>query len=333
MRGISNPNVSRNSSQAGLSASTGLGAGVHNLNIQSYTINELYAIFQLAPETADAAALKRAKLQVLGMHPDKSRLPPDYFIFYREALDQVATHYGITHQVESSDRKLAEGAHSNYAYDDSTASSPEETQQFRTRVNAITPSDFSRTFNRLYDEHAAPAKRMPDNSWFSSETADYSAEEPVSKSNMNQMIDQVRAQQQRQQMVQYSGVQSMGPSIGTNLYDEDEASAAAYISSTPFSKLQYDDLRKVHQAETVFNVSESQFAGMAKYRNVEEYQSARGKVHAPMSAQQQAELSAEHARETERARNLAQWQKNAMAQDRVNDEKMKNARRAFMALR
>ena len=60
-----------------------------------------------------------------------------------------------------------------------------------------------------------------------------------------------------------------------NLYDDDQDSCE-YVSSDPFSKLKYDDLRKVHKDQTVFAVSESDFDNMPKYGSVDQLNRARG---------------------------------------------------------
>jgi hypothetical protein len=54
----------------------------HNLNIESYTLRELCDLFDL--DTCDITQddLKRAKKKVLMMHPDKSNLGSDYFLFF-----------------------------------------------------------------------------------------------------------------------------------------------------------------------------------------------------------------------------------------------------------
>ena len=64
----------------------------HNLNINMYSFRELLELFQLSSKIT-IEDLKRAKMMVLRMHPDKSRLPPDYFLFYKKAFDLVVNYY------------------------------------------------------------------------------------------------------------------------------------------------------------------------------------------------------------------------------------------------
>jgi hypothetical protein len=59
-------------------------------------------------------------------------------------------------------------------------------------------------------------------------------------------------------------------SLGTDLYEDDDENNSSYVTSDPFSKLKYDDLRKVHKDETIFAVSESDYKNVRKYGSVDE---------------------------------------------------------------
>jgi hypothetical protein len=54
----------------------------HNLDIQSYRLEELLSLLDL-PFKPTQEQMMRAKKKVLMFHPDKSRLPNEYFLFYR----------------------------------------------------------------------------------------------------------------------------------------------------------------------------------------------------------------------------------------------------------
>ena len=82
-------------------------------------------------------------------------------------------------------------------------------------------------------------------------------------------------------------------SAGNSLYDDDTDSQN-YVSSDPFSKLKYDDLRKVHKDQTVFAVSESDFDSIQTYKSVEQLNRARGASIEPIdeaAAKMQLEAS------------------------------------------
>ena len=55
--------------------------------------------------------------------------------------------------------------------------------------------------------------------------------------------------------------------------------SVSYIGSDIFSKLKYDDLRKVHKDQTVFCVRDSDMENVPQYRTVEDYNRARDVQH------------------------------------------------------
>jgi hypothetical protein len=99
---------------------------------------------------------------------------------------------------------------------------------------------------------------------------------------MGQVFDQFK--QQSSGLVQYRGVQHMVSGGGSQLYDDDENEQQGhYISSDPFSKLKFDDLRKVHKDQTILAVSERDYANVQKFSSVDQYNRERSKqMSAPL---------------------------------------------------
>jgi hypothetical protein len=78
-------------------------------------------------------------------------------------------------------------------------------------------------------------------------------------------------------LAQYRGVQELGGSSGSRLYDDIEEPTDEYVTCDPFSKLKFDDLRKVHKDQTVFGVGEQDFAKVKQYGSVDQFMAERGK--------------------------------------------------------
>ena len=55
-----------------------------DLDINNYELNDILNLFKL-PVMFDDKHLKQAKITVLQMHPDKSKLPKEYFLFFTKA--------------------------------------------------------------------------------------------------------------------------------------------------------------------------------------------------------------------------------------------------------
>jgi len=251
-----------------------------------YSFEEILALFQLSPKY-DLEELKRAKKQVLMTHPDKSKLPPEYFLFYKKAFEIVVEFY----QSQTKQNQVITEDTTKY-----TPFSPEDwnkktTHNISTTISKIPTKAFQEKFNQLFEENMAKDTK-PTNDWFSQEDAIYDVK-PNSGKNLDRSIQQIKTQAKAQGLVLYRGVSELPYSAGNSLYDDDTDSQN-YVSSDPFSKLKYDDLRKVHKDQTVFAVSESDFDSIQTYKSVEQLNRARGASIEPIdeaAAKMQLEAS------------------------------------------
>jgi hypothetical protein len=94
---------------------------------------------------------------------------------------------------------------------------------------------------------------------------------------MGQIFETMK--QQNAELVRYRGIREIRSGGGARLYDdEDEEDGDPYVTSDPFSKLKFDDLRKVHKDQTIFAVSERDYANVPKYSSVDHFVRERGKM-------------------------------------------------------
>jgi hypothetical protein len=303
----------------------------HNLDIRQYSLDEIYALFGYARETLSINDLKKAKHRVLMTHPDKSGMPADYFIFYKKALDILATDYTEQNRVEASGRRMTELEQNGYEY---THGGGEEEERMRSVASKVAAGDkFSRDFNQIFEAQMQQKIDESRNDWFKDDRAVYDTTN-VSKSNMAQSMEAVK-QQQRALVRHNGGVREMTHHIGTRLYDSgqgDDAEAEdVYISGDPFAKLRFDDLRKVHKDETVFRVSESDYNNMTTYKNTEEYNRARSSQQFEQLTKQQGERILQQ-REQERAARIQQYQRQAYEQGLENERKQEAVKAMFLRL-
>lgn len=259
----------------------------HNLDISTYSFDEVLELFSM-DYNMNAEDMKRAKKKVLMSHPDKSRLDPQYFLFYKKAYEFVVNYYNekIKHE-ERSDRK-------------STAYTPLENQdvgqeQISGVIGKMKKKDFNTTFNDLFETNMAVKPDESRNDWFRSGDAQYSNISNVTKDSMSTAFNQVKKQQGS--LVRHTGVQMLNSVGGTNLYgDSDDV----YATSDPFSKLKYDDLRKVHKDQTVLTVSESDFDNIKKYKSLDHLTQERGRQDtSPLSSQESEGIISRQQREHE----------------------------------
>ena len=298
---------------------------IHNLDIRQYSLDEIYALFGCRRETLSQEDLKKAKHRVLMTHPDKSGMPPDYFIFYKKALEALATDYVEMHRVEQSNHRMSELAQSGYEY--SHGGGEEEDRMRTVASKAAAGNQFQRDFNRIFEEQMQQKIDDSRNDWFRDGQAAYDTSK-VTKNNMAQSMEEIKRQQRA--VARYTGgVREITHHIGTQLYEE--GGEDVYISGDPFAKLKFEDLRRVHKDETVFQVSESDYQNMATYKNTEEYGRARSSQQFEQITKQQAEMILQQ-REQERALKIQQYQRQEYERGLENERKQAAVKAMFLRI-
>jgi hypothetical protein len=235
-----------------------------------YSFKELLDLFQLDYKmTIDD--MKRAKMMVLKMHPDKSRLPPDYFLFYKKAFDMIVQYYNDSVKINTEVPKEEQVYQTNDT-DKRVAKTVHKT------MNDMGQNQFQDKFNQLFEQHMKKPVRNT-NDWFKNNDPLYQFDNINSVSGLAGAVESIK--QKNAAIIQYNGVQNMssgGPAFG-NLYDDEENDASnTYVTCDPFSKLKFDDLRKVHKDQTVLAVSESDFSKMKTYGSIDQLQRERGSM-------------------------------------------------------
>ena len=105
-----------------------------DLNLDNYTLDDLLRLFKLRVDFDDDD-LKTAKQIVLATHPDKSKLPSEYFIFFSKAY-KLLNYVHQTKQCKSTTYTL-------------------ESDEFKGEVvrQFSATEDFNKQFNALFDKH------------------------------------------------------------------------------------------------------------------------------------------------------------------------------------
>ena len=242
----------------------------HNLNINSYSLDEMLGLFNLNYNMT-LNDLKNAKKQVLMLHPDKSKLSSDYFLFYKKAFEIIVQ---LFENNNKQNQKITE---------DTTKYQPLENALNKSTIQKVTtvagemnPKDFQNKFNELFENNMAKKVDPQKNEWFSKDETLYKSDTSVSSKNMGEVFDSMK--QQNAELVRYQGIQEIKLNNGTRLYEDEDEEDGGYLTSDPFSKLKFDDLRKVHKDQTIFAVSESDYAKIQQYSSVDHYVRERGKV-------------------------------------------------------
>ena len=237
----------------------------HNLDIHSYSLEELLDLFSVSFDLK-IEDLKNAKKRVMSLHPDKSKLDAKYFLFYKKAFDILYHFYTEKQkhsiQVPNEDIEyVAENGNSNSGLE----------ERLKESQKKMGLDNFQNKFNQLFEENMSKKVDTSQNDWFVSKESRYNMDS-VSNKNITSAFEELKTKHHN--IIPYKGVQNMESTTGNNFY-EDQDENTGYKCSDPFSKLKFNDLRKAHQDETVFNVSENDYSKMKTYKNVQEYTNAR----------------------------------------------------------
>ena len=232
----------------------------HNLNISMYSLEELLGLFNLSYDI-DLEGIKRAKKKVLMSHPDKSRLPSEYFIFYKRALEVVVQFY------EEQTRHNRKVTNEPIQYSNMNVVD----KNVKRTINEMKTKDFQKKFNEIFEQNMTTKPDPNRNEWFRKDEPLYNDLENVSAQNMGHAFDTIKSKNALS--IRDSGIQTLGGG-GTNLYDEDDDK---YVTCDPFGKLKFDDLRKVHKDQTILAVSEKDYDTMRKYSSMDNLIHERGR--------------------------------------------------------
>jgi hypothetical protein len=223
-----------------------------DLNIENYELADLLALFKLDFEF-NADDLKRVKKTVMQTHPDKSGLDKTYFLFFSAAYKIIFSVYEFRHK--SSKQQSTE-----YTVE------KDEAKELLLKGLQKKPN-FNKIFNELFEKH-----RIKDDEnetgygeWFKSE------ENMDTRTTTFQQMNATFEEKKREvkELIPYKEIEEMGQSSSGQFdltRDKPE-----YYSSSLFSSLQYEDLKKAH-VESVIPVTHEDYLAKPKFKSVLEMQ-------------------------------------------------------------
>ena len=134
----------------------------HNLSIQMYSLQELLNLFNLTNKIS-LEDLKRAKKQVLMLHPDKSKLDQKYFLFYKKAFDVIFQFYNTQNRMDQ------EVKYEKIKYEPMDVEINKLTTKNITNTveNMVKEGEFQDKFNQLFEENFIDKNKPNKNDWFS----------------------------------------------------------------------------------------------------------------------------------------------------------------------
>ena len=240
-----------------------------DLNLENYDLSDLLNLFKLN-YNFQKEDLKQAKRMVLMTHPDKSKLPKEYFLFFSKA-------YKIIYSIYEFRSRGDKNRSTEYSID-----KDEENEKLIKKI--VKNPNFNKIFNELFEKN-----RMIDESvekgygdWLKSEEDIDNRSTTLTDmhTNFNNKKAEIRA------IIERKDIEETGVRGGREGYSDLVGDIPENYSSGLFSKLTYEDVRKAH-VESVVPVTEEDMR--SDYKNVQALRNQRGideKKHVPLSLEQ-----------------------------------------------
>jgi len=270
-----------------------------DLDINNYELADILNLFKI-PVLFNDKHLREAKVVVLQMHPDKSRLPKEYFLFFTKAYKMLYEIYKVRFPDE---KKYKESGFSYSAVIDhelnqnkvKTAHNAEDREYHKTEEEAykklqkMDSKNFNKWFNekfekfRMHDEEQDGGyeewfRNKSNNRGDDSDMIDDDGTEPYELgdtwSERNERIERKKKMlRDKMALIERNEIMtldSVGCGGNGGYYGLGREAPQEY-SSGLFSSLQYEDLKKAH-TESVIPVTNEDFLNRKKYTSVNEMQ-------------------------------------------------------------
>jgi|TARA_B110000858_G_C17808879_1_gene479703 hypothetical protein len=238
-----------------------------DLDINNYNLDELLNLFRL-DYTFNEDDLKNAKKIALKTHPDRSNLDMKYFIFFKKAYKSLANVYYFR-------QKRKERAPAEYS-----APKDENNAELLHSLNGKSVKEFNSWFNDMFEK----VKVNDDENdhgyeeWY--KKGEIEKQRKVHLSEFGREFE--KKKQQCKSVVVHKGIQDIDSKSGYSLTREKPQE----YSSSIFSKLQYEDLKKAH-TESVVPVTRADFDNKPKFASIDSYiQHREQQSTTPLSLQQ-----------------------------------------------
>ena len=220
-------------------------------DINNYDLNDILKLFKIS-SNFDLSDLKKCKILVLKSHPDKSKLPKEYFLFFTKA-------YKILHQIYTFKNKSSESGSINYNDMINELDNCNTTISVEQNINDFTKNNknnFNKKFNKLFEQNNIKSE------------VDTHGYEDFLISNVDEDVqcynDGLLSEEQKN--IKLDDIREKGRSIvdmkdikcinNYNNYNKLCGSIPDEYSSDIFSKLPYEDIMKAH-TETLIPVTQS----------------------------------------------------------------------------
>lgn len=264
-----------------------------DLEINNYELTDILNLFKL-PIMFEEKHLRQAKVVVLQMHPDKSHLPKEYFLFFTKAYKILYEIYKVRFPDA---KKYKEDKFSYTAVIErelnqnktKTAHNVEDREYHKTheeaykKIQKMDASKFNNWFNEKFEKFRLHDEEQDNGyeEWYrgTNEEGEGEGQDEIGYApqelggtwtERNERIERKKSElRNKMALIQRNEIQTANSSGGGGGYYGLGREAPQEYSSGLFSSLQYEDLKKAH-TETVIPVTAEDFDSRKKYASMNE---------------------------------------------------------------
>ena len=233
-----------------------------DLDIDNYSLNELFHLFGIEESILTDEIMKRSKQKVLKVHPDKSQLDSKFFLFFSKAYKKLYTIYEFQNKSTKKEIKLTDFFNES---NNNILNNIFEKNKFFEKSE-----EFNKWFNEKFEKY-----KLDDSTdsgygdWLKSEEGIYDTSH-VTKANMKEEFE--KQKKQIQSLCVYNGINdNYSSALGGSILGSQN-------NYTSFDGNGYTDLKQAYE-ESVIPVTDDDYNNMPKFRNIEEYKNHRSSVN------------------------------------------------------
>jgi len=229
-----------------------------NLDITSYTFNELLDLFKLKDDFSPCE-LRNVRKMVMMTHPDKSGLPAEYFRFFVKALDIITRcKYNIDRINTNQSQFMDDRTKLEIEIDGQSNFEAFKAAKIL-KADGTIGENFNKTFHRLFDEIVKANEEEDDEGERFLKSHEGELPEGLSKEEANKILMRRKKE--------------LGALIVNNDYQE----ANRGYSGNSFGSLHCEDVKKAY-TESIVPVDENDYHNRKKY-TIEQLRQERGSLN------------------------------------------------------
>tara|TARA_Y100000816_G_scaffold292305_1_gene286906 strand:+ start:6272 stop:7171 length:900 start_codon:yes stop_codon:yes gene_type:complete len=229
-----------------------------DLNIDNYSLDDLLNLFHLKYNFT-TEELKKAKRIVLKTHPDKSKLPKEYFLFFSKAYKVLVN---VNEFRNKSSKKLSNDEYSEIIDEDEN-----DKKEIVTKLKD--KKNFSKFFNKMFEQmkNASDEETKGYSDWLKE-----SNDNNLQSNNIQTLHSNFeKLKTEKRELIVHKGIEDVVDNLSTGSQNLSGIIPSSYSNNELFTKNSYIDVKEAYD-NAVIPVTQRDFENKKKYNSIQEIQ-------------------------------------------------------------